>query len=190
MRAEGLEPPSLAAPAPKAGVSANFTTPAASLHPTSRLRGRGSKMVARPPPRGPGGTGVTANIGVSKTLARGSIPRSPALVPGAAQPRRPSLRRPRRRDWRGMTLGASRNLERTHCRPLLQEGARSGSALRRLDEHQLPPVQHLGDRTGLLDLRVRVPHRVMQGLDVDAGNLHAAVVPPTVLSQTTTCASL
>src|SRR3954454_6510351 len=35
MRAEGLEPPSLAAPAPKAGVSANFTTPAAGLHPTS-----------------------------------------------------------------------------------------------------------------------------------------------------------
>ena len=28
MRAEGLEPPNLAAPAPKAGVSANSTTPA------------------------------------------------------------------------------------------------------------------------------------------------------------------
>jgi hypothetical protein len=39
VRAEGLEPPSLAAPAPKAGVSANFTTPAADgLHPTARHR--------------------------------------------------------------------------------------------------------------------------------------------------------
>ena len=44
VRAEGLEPPSLAAPAPKAGVFASFTTPA-SLRPTSaraawRLYGR------------------------------------------------------------------------------------------------------------------------------------------------------
>ena len=38
MRAEGLEPPRLAAPAPKAGVSTNSTTPARAHHGTSRLR--------------------------------------------------------------------------------------------------------------------------------------------------------
>src|SRR5215218_9102601 len=52
-------------------------------------------------------------------------------------------------------------------------GARGDqSAPRRLDEHQLPPVQQLRDGAGLLDLRVRVADRVMQGLDVDAWDLH------------------
>jgi len=46
------------------------------------------------------------------------------------------------------------------------------SAPRRLDENQLPPVQHLRDRTSLLDLCVRVANRVVQGLDVDAWDLH------------------
>ena len=40
MRAEGLEPPHLSAPAPKAGVSANSTTPARPVHRTSRPGGR------------------------------------------------------------------------------------------------------------------------------------------------------
>src|SRR3954468_9540498 len=62
--------------------------------------------------------------------------------------------------------------------PASQAGATaSASALRRLDEYQLPPVQHLRDRAGLLDLRVRVANRVMQGLDVDARDLHAGVFP-------------
>ena len=50
MRAEGLEPPSLAAPAPKAGVFASFTTPAW-LRPTSaRAAGRlyGRSTMAEP----------------------------------------------------------------------------------------------------------------------------------------------
>src|SRR5206468_2010983 len=70
--------------------------------------------------------------------------------------------------------------------PPPREASPSWLALRRLDEHQLPPVEHLRDRTRLLDLRVRVAHRVMQGLDVDAGNLHARVLPRTLLPQTTT----
>jgi hypothetical protein len=49
------------------------------------------------------------------------------------------------------------------------------SAPRRLDEHQLPPVQHLRDGAGLLDLRVRVADRVVQGLDVDTWDLHDVV---------------
>src|SRR5215208_970103 len=54
-------------------------------------------------------------------------------------------------------------------------GARGDqSAPRRLDEHQLPPVQHLSDGAGLLDLRVRVANRVVQGLDMDAWDLHDA----------------
>src|SRR4051794_28502481 len=53
----------------------------------------------------------------------------------------------------------------------------SASALRRLDEHELAPVEHLRDRAGLLDLRVRVANRVMQGLDVDARDLHGHVFP-------------
>src|SRR3954447_20552392 len=62
--------------------------------------------------------------------------------------------------------------------PASQAGApASASALRRLDEHELAPVEHLRDRAGLLDLRVRVANRVMQGLDVDARDLHAAVIP-------------
>src|SRR3954451_15656237 len=46
------------------------------------------------------------------------------------------------------------------------------SAPRRLDQNQLPPVQHLRDGASLLDLRVRVANRVVQGLDVDAWDLH------------------
>src|SRR3954468_5185363 len=62
--------------------------------------------------------------------------------------------------------------------PASQAGApASASALRRLDEHELAPVEHLRDRTGLLDLRVRVANRVMQGLDVDARDLHAGIFP-------------
>src|SRR4051794_34554698 len=41
MRAEGLEPPRLAPPAPKAGVSTSFTTPA------RRLDGRGRRAASR-----------------------------------------------------------------------------------------------------------------------------------------------
>src|SRR5215217_9583734 len=40
MRAEGLEPPSLAAPGPKPGVSASFTTPAASRPSSARATGK------------------------------------------------------------------------------------------------------------------------------------------------------
>src|SRR4051794_14116309 len=58
-------------------------------------------------------------------------------------------------------------------------GRRStGSAPGRLDENQLPPVHQLCDGAGLLDLRVRVANRVVQGLDVDAWDLHDAAVIP------------
>src|SRR3954469_21725209 len=61
--------------------------------------------------------------------------------------------------------------------PVARSGPPTGrrgdaSAPRRLDEHQLPPVQQLCDRAGLLALRVRVANRVVQGLDVDAWDLH------------------
>jgi len=45
-------------------------------------------------------------------------------------------------------------------------------------QHQLPPLQHLGQRAGLLDLRVGVPSRVVQGLDVDAWDLHDSSLMP------------
>src|SRR5687767_4216010 len=61
--------------------------------------------------------------------------------------------------------------------PPMEGGDGVRSALRRLDEHQLPPVQHLGDRTSLLDLPIRVPNGVMQGLDMDARNLHDYLIP-------------
>ena len=50
-------------------------------------------------------------------------------------------------------------------------------AARRLDEHELAAVQESRERTSLLDLRVRVPSRVVQRFDVDTRDLHEGVVP-------------
>src|SRR4051794_16378994 len=104
MRAEGLEPPRLAAPAPKAGVSANSTTPARApsyVTPSAAPRyqptrwaedesgGRGpchERMFARASDgisynAAAGGTGLMATTMVSKTIDWGSIPWSPADSP-------------------------------------------------------------------------------------------------------------
>src|SRR3954454_21288536 len=45
-------------------------------------------------------------------------------------------------------------------------------AARRLREDQLAAAQRGGDLAGLLDLRVRVADRVLDGLDVDAWDAH------------------
>src|SRR3954447_24240495 len=50
-------------------------------------------------------------------------------------------------------------------------------ALRRLDEDELPAVEQLRDRAGLLDLAGRVADGVVKGLDVHAGDLHARRMP-------------
>src|ERR1700761_5141270 len=100
MRAEGLEPPRLAAPAPKAGVSTDSTTPAAlDPHRTSalplsvRCRNRTTECTntCSHPARTeiapgrydvrPWGTGLMVTMAVSKTADWGSIPWSPADSP-------------------------------------------------------------------------------------------------------------
>src|SRR3954451_6772933 len=179
MRAEGLEPPSLAAPAPKAGVSTNFTTPAAAgLILVTPCRRRTTIATARPRMRSrlaqtiAGGTGPTARMAVSKTAGRGSIPRSPAPSDGTSTA-------PPAAGGRGgavethVQLGCDAFIAIRFLPPA--RGARS--ALWRLDQDQLPPVQHLRDGAGLLDLRVRVANRVMQGLDVHPWDLHGPLIP-------------
>ena len=88
--------------------------------------------------------------------------------------------RPRRHGWDDDVVEGPRYSRSLAVRPFSQrERAATDRALTlgRLDENQLPAVQHLRDRTSLLDLRIRVPNRVMQGLDMDARNLHDVVIP-------------
>src|SRR5687768_2657588 len=53
-----------------------------------RILSSALRRIRRPTPRlsAPRGTGVTANIAVSKTAARGSIPRSPVIATPHAEP--------------------------------------------------------------------------------------------------------
>src|SRR4051794_19189966 len=122
------------------------------------------------------GTGPTARMAVSKTAGWGSIPWSPALDRRGAAARRTAVAVRPHRDATAARVRANRvvclpTLTRSRAPP--PTGLRGDvSAPRRLDENQLPAVQHLRDRTSLLDLCVRVANRVVQGLDMDAWDLH------------------
>ena len=123
------------------------------------------------------GTGPTARMAVSKTAGWGSIPWSPAFgsLWGGGSPHRrggpPSTGRHGGAGARESLCVRLPTLTRSRAPP--PTGLRGDvSAPRRLDENQLPSVQHLRDRTSLLDLCVRVANRVVQGLDVDAWDLH------------------
>ena len=128
------------------------------------------------------GTGPTARMAVSKTAGWGSIPWSPALDRHGAAARRTAVAV---RPPTGRHGGAG--ARESCCLPPDPDPSRAPpptglrgdvSAPRRLDENQLAAVQHLRDRARLLDLRVRVANRVVQGLDVDAWDLHDVPVCP------------
>ena len=53
----------------------------------------------------------------------------------------------------------------------------SSAAARRFDQDQLAAVQKSRERAGRLDLRVGVSSGVVERFDVDAGNLHIALIP-------------
>src|SRR4051794_8601888 len=67
MRAKGLEPPHLAALAPKADVSTNSTTPAAAAHTSSRIRLDQLSDMSAHANRRSRVTGVTGTSGSPKT---------------------------------------------------------------------------------------------------------------------------